>query len=193
LGYIPGDPKDKFPYIYAEKDKTRRVVKKIGKGMGFGWSLTFAQGYLWRFDGDFFKMDPETGEIVERYSVDQNEIMNPRGLAWGGEYFWVNDFSLLKIFKFKPKGDTIKLLEELKIDGVSIVWTGEYFWTAFGCEKGICKWTKDGKLVGEIYPPAKDAWSIAWDGKHLWTLQRTCEVWSDPKIYEIEILDNSLE
>jgi hypothetical protein len=107
LGYIPGDPKDKYPYIYDEADETRKVVKKIGKGMGFGWSLTFAQGFLWRFDGDFFKMDLKSGKVVERYSVDQNEIMNPRGLAWGGEYFWVNDFSLLKIFKFKPKGDTI--------------------------------------------------------------------------------------
>jgi hypothetical protein len=94
------------------------------------------------------------------------------------------------VYKLTKEG---KLLEELKIDGVSIVWTGEYFWTAFGCEKGICKWTKDGKLVGEIYPPAKDPWSIAWDGEHLWTLQRTCELWNDPKIYEIEILEDSLD
>ena len=37
LGYIPGDPEDKYPYIYAGEDETRRVIKKIcGEKEGFG-------------------------------------------------------------------------------------------------------------------------------------------------------------
>ena len=32
---------------------------------------------------------------------------------------------------------------------------------------------------------------MAWDGEYLWTLQRTCEMWDDPKIYQIEILDDT--
>jgi hypothetical protein len=76
--------------------------------------------------------------------------------------------------------------------GGAIVWTGDYFWTGSGCGKGICKFTEEGKLVGEIYPAAKDTWAIAWDGNYLWTIQRTCEMWDDPKIYQIEILDDSL-
>ncbi|MCK5645100.1 MAG: hypothetical protein KAJ19_30145, partial [Gammaproteobacteria bacterium] len=76
--------------------------------------------------------------------------------------------------------------------GGAIVWTGDYFWTGSGCGKGICKFTEEGKLVGEIYPAAKDTWAVAWDGNYLWTIQRTCEMWDDPKIYQIEILDDSL-
>ena len=72
------------------------------------------------------------------------------------------------------------------------MWTGEFFWAGYGHCKGLCKYTKDGKLVGEIYLPARDTWAMAWDGNYLWTIQRTSELWNDPKIYQIEILDDSL-
>ncbi len=61
-----------------------------------------------------------------------------------------------------------------------------------GCRKGLCKITKEGDLVGEIYPAAKDPWALAWDGKYLWALYRTSETWNDPKIYQMEIVDDSL-
>lgn len=249
LNYLPGDPNDRFPYIYADKDETRQVVKKIGKELSFGWSLTYARNALWRFsigsgqigkDLDFIKINPQT-DTYERFG--NNEIISPRGLAFDGEYFYVNDGSLLKIFKFrlkldakpgnfidivdrfdipeKEKGGTAGLTSDglflylvsrdgskiYKLDktngkpigeikfytpGATIVWTGEYFWTYLGCAKGLCKINKDGKLVGEIYPPARDPWGLAWDGKYLWTLQRTNENWDDPKIYQVDILDDSL-
>jgi hypothetical protein len=234
LGYIPGDHSDRYPYVYADVDETRGVVKKIGKGQGFGWALTYAQGHLWRFANGFIKINPKSGKVVGRYYYSEQEIMNPRGLDWDGEHFWVNDFSLLRVTRFKPQGERLKvidsfdipykeeggsnglatdgeflylrardgvvyklskegkLLEEIDIGGTSLVWTGEYFWTTFGCDKGICKFSKEGELLGEIYPPAKDPWAIAWDGKHLWTIQRTCETWNDPKLYQIEIFDDSL-
>jgi hypothetical protein len=238
LGYIPGDPQDKYPYIYSSEDETRKVIKKIGKGLGFGWSLLYAQDNLWRFTIgnpiDFIKIDPNTDTYV-RY--ENTEIMNPRGLAYDGEYFWVNDFSLLKIFKFKLTSNSIQIIDsydipEKEIGGTSgltsdgnflyllsrdgmklykldkecklageiilengpahnaLVWADGYFWSAGG-SKGIGKWTKDGKLVGGIYPPAGGTWALAWDGKYLWTLQRTCEAWDDPKIFQVEILDDS--
>ncbi|MGD2248023.1 MAG: right-handed parallel beta-helix repeat-containing protein [Candidatus Methanofastidiosia archaeon] len=244
LGYIPGDPEDKYLYIYDDRDETRRVIKRIGEGLSFGWALVYAEGYLWRFSlgsgeigelQDFIRIDPVTGHY-RRHGT--NEIMNPRGLAFDGEYFWVNDFSLLKIFKFRLSGKFIEVLDSFdipekekggtsglttdgeflylrsrdgkklyKLDkqgnvvdeiyfegaiGSALVWTGEYFWTNSGCGKGLCKWTKDGQLVGEIYPAAVETWALAWDGEYLWTIQRTCEMWNDPKIYQIEILDDSL-
>lgn len=244
INYIPGDSEDKYPYIYGD-DETRRTVKKIGKGLSFGWALTYANGYLWRFSLgigevgeslDFIKINPESGEF-ERYG--NNDIMNPRGLTYDGEYFWVNDFSLLKIFKFKLDRDFIEILDSFDIPekekggtmgltsdeeflylrsrdaskiyklnkngnlidelyfenagiGNTLVWTGEHFWTAYGCEKGLCKWDKNGKIIGNIYPPAKDIWALAWDGEYLWTIQRTCEMWDDAKIYQINILNDSL-
>lgn len=246
LGYIPGDAEDKYLYVYDEVDETRCVIKKIGKGLHFGWALVYAEDSLWRFSLgsgtigeslDFIKIDPNTGNYT-RYG--NNVIMNPRGLAYDGEYFYVNDFSLLKIFKFrlnwnfteilgsfdipeKEKGGTSglttdgnflylrsrdgaklykldkngNLVDEIYFEtegvGGALVWTGNYFWVSGGCGKGIGKFTAEGKLVGEIYPPAKDTWALAWDGNYLWSIQRTCEMWDDPKIYQIEILDDSLD
>ena len=250
LDYIPGDEKDKYMYIYPD-DETRRTVKKLGKDLYFGWSLLYTKNYLWRFSLgageigkglDFIKIDPETGNYMK---FGTNEIMNPRGLTYDGEYFYVNDFSLLKIFKFKLKenakqGDFIEVVDsfdipekemggtmaltsdgdflyhksrdgsklykldkkgnlvgEIKFDNPTamqcLVFTGDYFWTCGGCKKGLCKFAKDGKLIGEIYPPAKDTWAMAWDGKYLWGLERTSEMWNDPKIYQIEILNDSIE
>jgi len=241
LGYVPGDPEDKYLYIYNPVDETRKVVKKIGKGLSFGWALVYAQNKLWRFSLgggeigeslDFIEIDPVTGQF-QKYG--NNEIMNPRGLTYDGEYFWVNDFSLLKIFKFKLNGNFIEILDSFEIPekdmggtsglttdgdylylrsrsgsklykldkkgnivdeipfrgGGALVWTGEYFWSNGG-PRGLSKWTKEGKLVGSIYPPAAHTWALAWDGNYLWSIQRTCEMWNDPKIYQIEILDDSL-
>jgi len=248
LNYIPGDEGDKFPYIYAEEDETRKVIKKIGKDLYFGWSLTYADGYLYRFslghgevgeDLDFIKINPNT-EVVERFG--NNDIISPRGLAYDGEYFYINDGSLKKIFKFKLKenakpGDFIVMVDSFDIPdaekggtagltsdgeflylvsrtgdkiwtldksgkvvgnipfftpGGSITYANGYFWVYAGCRKGLCKITKEGELVGEIYPAAKDPWALAWDGKYLWTLYRTSETWNDPKIFQVEILDDSL-
>jgi len=244
LSYIPGNPEDAYLYIFDESDETRRVVKKIGQDLYFGWALVYADDFLWRFSLgsgemgeslDFIRIDPVTGT----YRKFRNDtIMNPRGLTFDGEYFWVNDFSLLKIFKFKANERSIEILDSFDIpdrelggtsglttdgeflylrsrDGLkaykldkngnvqdeihfesdiggAFVWTGDFFWTNGGCMKGLCKWTKEGKLVGEIYPVAVGTWALAWDGKYLWSIQRTCELWNDPKIYQIEILDDSL-
>jgi sugar lactone lactonase YvrE len=247
---VPGDIEDKYLYIYSN-DETRKTIKKIGKGLGFAWALLYSNGYLYRFSigsgiigkgQDFIRIDPETEEITR---FGSNEFMNPRGLAYDGKFFYVNDFSLLKIFKFRlspeaKEGDFIEIVDEFDIpekelggtmaltsdgnflyhksrDGSKLyklnkegrvlgeikfenpggsmqclVWTGEYFWTCGGCKKGLCKFTNEGKLAGEIYPPAKDTWALAYDGKYLWSIQRTSETWDDPKIYQIEILDDSI-
>jgi hypothetical protein len=242
LGYIPGDPEDQYPYIYDEEDETRKVISKIGEGLGFGWTLESVEGYLYRFIGsggesgeymDFIEINPETGEYTN-YGYYE-EIINPRGLTWDGEYFYANDASNLKIFKFRIEDDNLiiydsfdvphkdsevgtnglttngeflylrspqetvykltkngELVDELDIPGVSLVWTGEHFWTVGGCGKDICKFDEYGNLIGEIYPAANGALGITWDGEYLWTLQRTCETWNDPKIYKIEILNDSL-
>ncbi len=249
LGYIPGDPEDMYPYVYSDYDETRRTIKKIGEGLGFGWALVYANDYLYRFSLgsgtigdslDFIRVNPDTG-VVERFGNDV--IMNPRGLTFDGEYFYVNDFSVLKVFKFKLEGTYITIYDSFDIpdkelggtsglttdgeylylrsrdasklykmtkEGVVVgeivsstggfgppVWNGEYFWSAGQCGKGICKFSPDGQLLGDIYLPAKDTWAVAWEpadnlhGGYLWTIQRTCELWDDPKIYKIEILDDT--
>ena len=243
LGYVPGDDTDRYTYIYDTEDETRRVLSKIGQGIGFGWALCYVDGYLYRFSLgsgelgdslDFIQITP-TPESRQLYANDV--IMNPRGLTHDGEYFYVNDFSLLKIYKFTVEASAINivdsfdipeaseggtsglttdgtylylrsrngtklykldksgnLISEIELDdgiGTDLVWTGSYFW-GNGGTKGLAKFSMDGELVGGIYQGAKDTWSLAWDGTYLWAIQRTCEMWNDPKIYQIEILDDSL-
>ncbi|MFX0009632.1 MAG: right-handed parallel beta-helix repeat-containing protein, partial [Candidatus Hermodarchaeota archaeon] len=101
LGYIPGDPSDLYPYVYDLVDESRRVVKRIGTGLSFGWALEFAMGYIWRFDFwnislgtglNFIRMDTVTGDYIE---IRNDYIENARGLAWDGEFFFAYDHSQL--------------------------------------------------------------------------------------------------
>lgn len=247
LGYIPGDPEDKYPYIYADEDETRRVVKKIcgekeGFGeYGFGWSLAWDGRYLWRTRhagaGDFVKIDPETCEIVA--SFENLGIAQDRGIAFDGKSLWVNDFSALKVFEIDPEtgkilssfqipemgsgssgiawdgqylylvdwlkrgqpgaplykvdreGNLIDIIELEEAGGASITFDGQYFWIS-PSGRGIRKFDKQGKLVGEIYAAAFGGEAIAHDGKYLWVLHRTQELWNEPKLYQIEVINDKI-
>ena len=239
LGYCPGDPNDKYAYIYLAEDETRRVVKKIPSGVrvSFGWSLGFDGKYLWRFEwaggGDLIKIDPKSGEITTRF--ENPGIAQEHGIAFDGKSLWINDFSSLKVFEIDP--NTGKILSSFKIPemgsgasgitwdgeylylvnwleqsnlykvdrqgnligilrlkgpaGQTITFDGQYFWVA-GSSNQIYKYDKNGSLKGKIYAVAEGTWAMAHDGKYLWTLQRTNENWQDPKIYQIEIINDSL-
>ncbi|MFW3147034.1 MAG: right-handed parallel beta-helix repeat-containing protein [Thermoplasmatota archaeon] len=188
LDYIPGDPEDRFNYVYAEEDETRRVVKKIGEGLFFGWSLVYAEGSLWRFSLgsgtigqqlDFIEVDPDTGSSV-RYGNDV--IMNPRGLAYDGEYFYVNDFSLLKIYKFVLNGTNIEILNsfdipEKELGGTSgLTYDGEHLRLRSRDGTKLYKLTMDGVKVGETtFENGADVGTIVWTGEHFWT------AWGGPR------------
>ncbi|MBD3310621.1 hypothetical protein GF351_05370, partial [Candidatus Woesearchaeota archaeon] len=49
IDYMPGDPEDKFQYVYDDVDETRKILKKIGTNLSFGWTLEYVDGYLYRF------------------------------------------------------------------------------------------------------------------------------------------------
>lgn len=247
LGYIPGDPQDRYPYVYADEDETRRIVKKTcgeeeGFGeYGFGWSLAWDGEYLWRSKHggacDLVKIDPETCEIVALF--ENPGIVQDRGIAFDGESLWVNDFSTLKVFEIDPQtgkilssfnipemgsgssgiawdgqylylvdwlkrdqpgaplykvdreGNLINIIELEESGGASITFDGQYFWVS-PSGRGIRKFDKQGKLVGEIYATAFGGEAIAHDGEYLWVLHRTQELWNDPKLYKIEIIDDQI-
>lgn len=127
-------------------------------------------------------------EVLKAFDIPNKDEGGSNGLTTDGEYLYLRTRREY-VAKLDKEGN---LVGRMHMDGGPLVWNGEHFWTVGGCDKGICKYDENGKLVGEIYPPAKDPWAITWDGKYLWTRQRTCEMWSDPKLYQIEILDDSI-
>ncbi len=237
LGYTPGDPEDQFIYVYDPIDETRRVNRRIGQGLGFGWALEYANGYIWKLEtGKLLKIDPITSNYTE-YSIDTSQLFGPRGLCYDGEYFWAQDHSLLKIVKFSvndtavtihdsfpiPEQETggrqglatdgtylyitnragSKLFELYKngtihgttnLIGIDLyspfTWNGTHFWSSAG--NRLIAWTKTGDIVGRIYDVAGGCVGMSWDGSYLWGIYRTCETWNDSKIFQIEILDDSL-
>ncbi|MBN1539724.1 MAG: right-handed parallel beta-helix repeat-containing protein [Candidatus Thermoplasmatota archaeon] len=182
IDYVPGDPEDQYNYVYASEDETRRVVKKIGKGLYFGWSLAFVDGYLWRFSLgsgtigtqlDLIRVDPETGNSI-RFGNDV--IMNPRGLTHDGDYFFVNDFSLLKIFKFGINGTSIEILDSFDIPEKELGGTSGLTFDSHHLRllnRGgtvLYKLTKEGVKVGETtFQDGADVGTPVWTGEYFWT------------------------
>jgi hypothetical protein len=240
LDYVPGDPEDRYMYVYDSQDDTRKIIGRINE-TSFDWTLEYVNGSLWKFihrsgaigdRQDFIKINISTNETTH-YGNDV--IFNPNGLAYDGDYFWTIDIVLKKIFKFKINssdyveihdsfdppaevGDPFgiatngtslflsgsdgskifeldksgTLLKTINLIGGNIqgvfTWTGSHFWAA--SETILTKWYQNGTLIGKIYPAAEGSIGIAWDGTYLWTSQKTCEVWVDDKIFQIEILDD---
>lgn len=249
LNYKPAtEGEDQYSYVYATEDSTRKVTSMIGQGSGlkFGWALHYYNGYLWRFSlgegehgngQDLIRIDPSDGSFVK---FATNDIMNPRGLTHDGTYFWVNDFSEKKLFRFLPptvqtEGNSIESVTSYdipepglggtmgltyannylylvardqhsmyKIDpsnttsftkiqlekevGNDIAWDGNHLWST-ATDKGHGKFTLSGEYLGKMYQVAYDAWAITWDSdnQRLWTLQKTCELWDDNKLFQIQI------
>lgn len=245
LGYVPGDPEDQYLYVYPELDETRRTVKRLENETTFGSALTFMNGSLWRFNlasysiginQDFIRIEPETGN--NSYIYGNNFIVNPRGLSNDGQFFWVNDFTLKKIFKFNINSSmfieiidsfdipyssegglssltcdgsflyalsrdgssvykinlTGTLVSQITYQGVApwgaLVWTGSYFWAYSGIV--LTKWFPNWTVAGKIYPPAWGTDALAWDGTYLWSMQKTCELWADGKLFQIEIINDHI-
>ena len=183
LDYIPGDIEDRFLYVYDDEDETRRVLKRIGENLSFGWALEYVGGFLYRFtlgDIKFVKINPETGQYT---FLGNDGIMNPRGLTWDGEYFYVNDFSLLKIFKFTIENNNLKVIDsfdipEKELGGVMGLTTdGDYLYLTSRDLTKVYKLTKEGELIKEISSKGQFGRSIVWTGEAFWATYGDCKGW----------------
>ena len=138
-----------------------------------------------------FEVIPETGKILSSFKIPEMGS-GASGIAWDGQYLYlVSWLKQNKLYKVDRKGNLLEVIKLKGLGGQSITFDGKYFWVA-QCGHEICKYDKQGNLVGKIYQAAEGTWAIAHDGEYLWTLQRTNENWTDPKVYQIEILDDSL-
>nr|WP_319474609.1 right-handed parallel beta-helix repeat-containing protein [uncultured Sphaerochaeta sp.] len=124
LQYTIGSEDDEYLYVYDAIDSTREVTQTMGEGrnLGFGWALDYKDGYLWRFsigDGeygeglDFIRIAFDESGITEVIKMGTDWVVNPRGLTHDGQYFYVNDFSEKKIYRFTPP---VEITEKAKIE-----------------------------------------------------------------------------
>jgi hypothetical protein len=173
LGYIPGEPGDKFLYIYDEEDETRKVLKKIGTGLGFGWSLVWVDGYLWTGNAneDIKKINSNTGEVIDSILIP--ELSSARGIAFDGTYLWVNDFTNKVVFQVNPNTKEIVStfsIPEMKggAGASSIVWDGEYLYLKSWTEPKLYKIDFEGNVL-EIINFESGGSGLTWDGSYFWT------------------------
>ena len=181
LGYIPGDLSDQYPYVYDPVDETRRVVKRVGTGLSFGWALEYAMGYLWRFDFwntsigsglNFIRVDPITGDYIE---LRNDVIENARGLAWDGEYFFAYDHSQLKIFKFELSGNLVVINDSFdlpkKEEGGTqgLTSDGDFLYIPSRGGDLVRKINKTGAIIEEIQVSGEGiSGGLVWTGSHFW-------------------------
>lgn len=176
LGYIPGALEDKFMYVYAPVDETRSVVKRIGAGLGFGWALEYANGYIWKLEtGKLLKINTTTSNYNE-YSVNTSQIFGPRGLCYDGEFFWTQDHSLLKIVKFKVNETGVTILDSFSIPEnetggrQGLATDGTYLYVSNRAGNKLFELNKNGTIHGTVDLIGIDLYSpFTWNGTHFWS------------------------
>jgi hypothetical protein len=149
------------------------------------------------FDGVHFWANDFTLHRLYKFSINDTWInieasynaQGITGITSDGTYLYGSNSSG-GISKFDLSGNYIETIQlSGGVIGVgALTWTGSFFWG--DSYTYLTKWYPNGTLAGMIYPVALEATDIAWDGTHLWTTQKTCELWADGKVFEVEIIDD---
>jgi hypothetical protein len=129
-------------------------------------------------------------EVIDIFPLP-SEIGSSAGIATDGTYLYLPGSDGTKLYKLNKSA---LVADVINLSGGTIfgalTWTGSHFWVAGELE--LSKWALDGTLVGKIYPAAEGTIGITWDGATLWTSCKTCEVWLDGKIFQMEIIDDQI-
>jgi len=176
LGYTPGDPEDQFMYVHAPIDETRKVIRRIGAGLGFGWALEYANGCIWKLEtGKLLKINTTTLNYTE-YSVDTSQLFGPRGLCYDGEYFWAQDHSLLKIVKFKVNDTAVTIYDSFDIPEretggrQGLATDGTYLYISNRNGNNLFELYKNGTIHRTIDLIGIDLYSpFTWNGTLFWS------------------------
>lgn len=172
LGYIPGDPeKDRYMYVYPDEDETRRVVKKIGDGLGLTWSVAWDGNYIWTATlwGDVYKLDCEIGEVKTYWKFPGPQAW---GMTYDGNHLWINDFAEKRIYEMDTKGNVVSsfAIPDQTGGAKGITWDGEYLYLMGWTSPTIYRLDKAGNLLGTIHISRGHAGGgLTWDGEYFWS------------------------
>jgi outer membrane protein assembly factor BamB len=107
LGYTPGDPvRDRYMYVYPDVDGTRRVVRKIGAGLGLTWSLAWDGTAIWTstLGGNVMRLDPTSGAVLRQFGAPDPQTW---GMAYGDGLLWLSDFAEKKVYGLDPQNGAV--------------------------------------------------------------------------------------
>ena len=108
LDYIPGErPHDPYPYVFPDEDETRKVLLKLGGGIGLAWSVTHDGRHLWtaNLSGEIFRLHHKSGKVLQRFKAPGPQ---PWGLAHDGKLLWVVDFARKMIHGLDPRTGAVR-------------------------------------------------------------------------------------
>jgi len=170
LGYIPGDRQlDRYMYVYPD-DETRRIVRKIGEGLGLTWSVAWDGHYIWTatLGGTVYKLEPLTGKIVQQFKAPGPQ---PWGMTFDGQNLWIVDFAEKRISKVDPSTGK-ELATYPTPDPVGgckgITWDGTYLDIMGWTSPIIYRMDREGHLIETIKLKSGGCGGIAWDGHYFW-------------------------
>lgn len=157
--------------------------------------LCFDGEYFWAQDHSLlkivkFKVNATAVTIYDSFDIPENTTGARQTLATDGTYLYIPNRTGDKMFELFKNGT---IHREIAMPGLDLVgpitWNGTHFWTGDG--QNLFAFTKDGIVEGRVYDVARGISGITWDGTYLWGLYKTCELWNDAKMFQIEILNDS--
>jgi len=169
LGYIPGDRSlDRYMYVYPDVDETRRVVNKIGDGLGLTWSVTWDGTAIWTATlwGTVYRLDPHSGAILARWQFPGPQAW---GMTWDGEHLWINDFAEKKVYQMTTSGRVLSsfAIPDSTGGAKGIAWDGEALCIMGWTSPTIWRVDRKGNLLDTIALRGGGG-GIAWDGEAFW-------------------------
>ncbi len=172
LGYTPGDrEKDKYLYVYPT-DETRKIVKKIGDGLGLTWSLAWDNKTktLWtsNLSGDIYHLDPITGKILKQFKAPSSQ---PWGMAFDGTTIWITDFAEKRTYSLDPQtGKELFSFQnpDQEHGAKGLEWDGTHLNVMGWTTNTVYQVDRTGKLVKEIPLDYGAGGGLTWDGQHFW-------------------------
>lgn len=170
LGYTPGDrQKDRYRYVYPN-DKTRKIINKIGTGLGLAWSITTDGANVWTstVSGDVYKLDGATGKILQQFKAPSSQ---PWGMAWDGAELWITDFAEKRTYALDPEtgAETFSFQNPDQVRGAKgLSWDGTYLYIMGWTTNILYKMDRTGTLIATIKLNSGGGGGLAWDGRNFW-------------------------
>ena len=121
--------------------------------------------------------------IINSFPAPESDVDRALGLTTDSVYLYQMSVNQPLIYKISKEGQVEGTIALSEYFADLVVWDGNGF-IGTGGEYGWAKWSADGQFIGSAYPVAHGCWAMDFDGEYAWSMNKTCELWNDPKIFK---------